>query len=66
MTKETTSHFATDPKKCEEMADKYNWKLQRYKDTGSGNLPVECIFEGDAEFPKSRMDYIESEQEDVE
>lgn len=58
-----TRHAATDPEKCEEMRDKYGWNYVGWESTTSDLLKVNCLFEGDAEFPKSRMDYGEKEDE---
>lgn len=52
-----TSHAATDPQKCRDMEARYGWKLKKIESTGNPILKVNCIFDGDAEFPKSRLDY---------
>jgi len=52
-----TRHSATSPDKCEEMEQKYGWKLNRWEENDSSILEVDCVFDGEAEFPKSRMDY---------
>jgi len=44
-------HGATDPDKCEEMADKYGWNLVRIEETGDSVLEVDCVFDGETEFP---------------
>ncbi len=46
-------HGATDPDKCEEMADKYGWSLVRVEETGDSVLEVDCVFDGETEFPFS-------------
>jgi hypothetical protein len=49
---ETTSrHSATDPDKCFEMEKKYGWKLLRFELTQDQILKVDCVFEGETEFP---------------
>lgn len=48
-------HAVTEPKKCQEMADKYGWVLLRVEPTNSKILEFICVFEGDTEFP----DYTE-------
>jgi len=58
--KETT-HSATDEDKCYEMEARYGWDLNKVVETKSEILSVDCIFDGDAEFPKSRMDYTSSD-----
>jgi hypothetical protein len=50
--KQTTSrHAATDPEKCFEMEKKYGWKLLRFELTKDQTLKVDCVFEGETEFP---------------
>lgn len=44
-------HSATDPEKCYLIAKKYGWKLLRIEPTQDPVLKVDCIFEGDTEFP---------------
>jgi hypothetical protein len=44
-------HAATDPEKCEEMQEKYDWKLLRVEPSNNSTLKVKCIFEGETEFP---------------
>jgi hypothetical protein len=53
-------HGATDPDKCEEMADKYDWNLIRIEETCDPLFEVDCVFEGETEFPPS---YYEPEHE---
>ncbi|HBL11811.1 MAG TPA: hypothetical protein DD379_10450 [Cyanobacteria bacterium UBA11162] len=53
-------HRATDPEKCEDMADKYGWTLVRVEQTGDSTLESDCVFEGETEFPPS---YYEPEHE---
>jgi hypothetical protein len=52
-----TRHAATDPQKCRDMEKRYGWKLKAIESAGNSILPVNCVFEGDAEFPKARIDY---------
>ncbi|MEO1353414.1 MAG: hypothetical protein AAFW84_32405 [Cyanobacteria bacterium J06635_15] len=42
---------------CKKMAQRYNWKLKEARRLNRDVLPVDCIFEGDVEFPKSPMDW---------
>ncbi len=49
--KPTSRHSATDPEKCYIMAKKYGWKLLRIEITQAPVLKVDCIFEGETEFP---------------
>lgn len=49
--KPESRHAATDPDKCFLMAKKYGWKLLRIEPTGDKILKVNCIFEGETEFP---------------
>jgi len=61
-----TRHAATDPEKCREMENKYGWKLLGWDDLNSNVFEVECIFQGEAKFPRSRMDYAITEEEETE
>ncbi len=54
-------HGAADDDCCDEMADKYNWQLVDVEKTGDPILPVDCVFEGKTEFPKS---YYDTEKEE--
>lgn len=40
-------HAATDPEKCEEMAEKYQWELKEVRSTNDPILKVDCVFEGE-------------------
>jgi len=44
-------HAATDRDKCQEMADKYGWNLLRVESTNNNVLQVNCVFEGETQFP---------------
>ncbi|MBJ7298368.1 MAG: hypothetical protein JHC73_19190 [Dolichospermum sp.] len=46
-----SKHAVTDPKKCREMADKYQWELLRVEPTKSQVLKFDCVFQGDTQFP---------------
>jgi hypothetical protein len=48
-----TVHSAASPEHCREMERKYGWKLRGVSKARGGDdiLPVDCEFEGDAEFP---------------
>lgn len=54
-------HAAVDEDCCEEMAEKYGWQLVNVEETGDPVLEVDCVFEGQTEFPKS---YYDTEKED--
>jgi len=49
-------HAAADEECCEEMAEKYGWELADTEETDNDILPVDCVFEGKTEFPKSYYD----------
>jgi hypothetical protein len=49
-------HAAADEECCHQMAEKYGWKLVDVEPTGNNILPVDCIFEGETEFPQSHYD----------
>lgn len=53
-------HAATDRDKCQKMADKYGWELLKVEPTNNKLLKVDCVFEGETEFPSY---YEESEHE---
>ncbi|BAZ13785.1 hypothetical protein NIES4071_56250 [Calothrix sp. NIES-4071] len=40
-------HAVTSPEYCKKMASKYGWKLKRIEKKGIGQLPYECVFEGE-------------------
>ncbi|NEP63857.1 MAG: hypothetical protein F6K31_44360 [Symploca sp. SIO2G7] len=47
----TSSHAVTDNEKCYEIEAKYGWKLLRIELLDDPILEVNCIFEGETEFP---------------
>jgi hypothetical protein len=49
-------HGAANEDCCEDMSDKYGWKLIDVEQTGNPILSVDCVFEGDTNFPKSFYD----------
>lgn len=49
----TSRHAAATPSDCEKMAKKYRWKLKGIEQNGNKLLPVDCIFDGETEFPES-------------
>jgi hypothetical protein len=50
-------HAATDPEKCEEMAERYNWELREVRPTSDPILKVDCVFEGEqTSFEDTRYD----------
>lgn len=46
-------HAAADEDCCEEMSERHGWNLVDIESTGNTELPVDCIFEGETEFPRS-------------
>ena len=46
-TSEENVHSATEPAKCEEMADRNGWRLKRVEPTQDPILKVDCIFYGE-------------------
>ncbi len=57
-----TRHAATDPRKCEEMARRYGWELIDIEPRDTGVMKVDCVFKGDAQFPKSNMDLTQGDE----
>ena len=53
-----TVHAAASPEHCREMERRYNWTLRRIRKARGGDniLPVDCEFEGEAEFPSYYKD----------
>jgi hypothetical protein len=49
-------HGAVNADCCEDMSDKYGWKLVDVEPVKSSILSVDCVFEGDTSFPKSFHD----------
>jgi hypothetical protein len=48
-----TKNIASGKRKCHEMQKKYEWELIEVNfDRKDPILPVECIFQGEATFPK--------------
>lgn len=58
-------HAAADEDCCEEMAEKYGWKLKRVELNKNDILKVDCVFEGETEFPKSYYDPEKEEKADA-
>ncbi len=48
---DVSRHAATDEEKCEDMATKYKWSLIRVEPADDPILKVDCVFEGETEFP---------------
>jgi hypothetical protein len=46
-----TVHAAASRQHCKDMADRYGWRLVDSKLNGDKILPVDCEFEGNAQFP---------------
>jgi hypothetical protein len=47
MSEKENVHSATDPQKCREMAQKYQWKLKTIRPTKDKILRVDCVFYGE-------------------
>ncbi|MBD2776083.1 hypothetical protein [Iningainema tapete] len=56
-------HAVVDTDCCEEMAQKYNWRLVDVEETGDSTLPFDCVFDGKTEFPKSYYDTDEEKDD---
>ncbi len=50
--KNISRHGAVNPDDCEHMEQKYGWKLTDIEETNDPILEVDCVFEGNVEFPK--------------
>ncbi len=48
-------------RKCAQMAQKYGWQLVDVEPISDPVFDVDCVFEGETEFPKS---YYDTDQED--
>ncbi len=57
-TPKRTVHAAASPEHCSQMAAKYGWNLKKVRKAKGGDniLPVDCEFEGDAQFPNYQKD----------
>lgn len=65
-----TRHAATSEEACTHMEEKYGWQLKNVEETGNSILSVDCIFDGNCEFPPSPMDlsqgdYLKERKEDA-
>ena len=49
-------HSATNEECCEEMEKKYNWKLKRIEQSEDTFFEVDCVFEGETEFPNNQKE----------
>lgn len=54
--RDETRYAAISDEQCEEMAERQGWELKRVEPTGSSDLPADCVFDGDCEFPDSGLD----------
>ena len=52
-----TTYPAVRASHCEGMRDRYNWQLKEVRRKNRDIMPVDCVFEGDVEFPKWFMDW---------
>lgn len=57
-------HAAADADCCEEMAEKYRWRLVSVELNGSEILPVDCVFDGKTELPDWYKEREGKEDED--
>lgn len=46
-------HAVANEDCCEEISERYGWNLLAIETTSSYALPVDCVFEGETEFPRS-------------
>ena len=60
----TTSHWAISEEACESMEEKYGWTLVETNRDNSNLLPVECVFEGEAEFPTGGIGHSAGDDRD--
>lgn len=53
--KNESRHAAVDRKNCEQMAERQKWRLKGVEVIGGDHaiFKVDCVFEGDTEFPES-------------
>jgi hypothetical protein len=53
---DVSRHAAATPEDCEEMERRNEWTLVDVEPTGNPILPVDCVFDGETEFPQSYYD----------
>jgi hypothetical protein len=56
---DVSRHAGSDPKACLEMEERNGWELKRIEElpeTDNQVLEVDCVFEGQTEFPKSHYE----------
>ena len=58
-------HGAGDPDCCEEMQEKYGWKLIEIEKIDGPILKVDCVFQGKTEFPDWYKELESKEDEDA-
>jgi len=58
-------HGAADPDCCEEMEEKYGWKLIEIEKIDGPILKVDCVFQGKTEFPDWYKELESKEDEDA-
>lgn len=54
----TSRHAVSEPWRCIEMTRKYGWKLVNIEPNGTKDLPYDCIFQGQTDFP----DYLDKKE----
>jgi hypothetical protein len=60
---DVSRHSAADEGCCEEMEEKYGWELVAIEEINDPFFGVDCVFDGETEFPKP---YNETEKEEDE
>lgn len=58
-------HAAADPDCCEEMEQKYGWKLIEIEKIDGPIFKVDCVFKGQTEFPDWYKELESKEDEDA-
>lgn len=46
-------HAVANEDCCEEISERYGWSLLDIEATSDSSLTVDCVFEGETEFPRS-------------
>jgi len=58
-------HAAANADCCEEMEQKYGWNLLDIEPLESDIFEVDCVFEGNTEFPKSYYNADKEQKDDA-
>ena len=59
--RDETRHAAVSEECCEDMADSYGWNLKQVEPVSNDIFSVDCVFDGQCEFPPSRMDLTQGD-----